>query len=412
MRIRMSRIITLILVFVFVQSFSSSFLISDQGTDVKDTSTGNLTALANLTISIYDSSTGGNLLFEEAFTNAIVNGSWNVMINPNLQYGGLYWKDYKINNEDLSFDGNDRLEFQSSFGRVNNISFINFSLINSCPVGSSIRVIHENGSVDCQIDNSGSGSGNYSDTWINSTIDNKISINNNSIVNWINNIFVSISTLVNRVGNWSADKGNYYNTTQVNSINASMKNYVDYVNSTNGAGSGSYSDAWINQTIYNKTQVDAQNTSQTNYINSNNASIINYLNSNNNSINNYILYVNSTNGAGGSGIDTFVYNYSTFLTHINWETVMNGTLFKTSQWNSTNTSYMTEDNFTIQNNSLRNYILYVNSTNTGTNGSQGIAGLNGLNGTDGTNGINGFNGTNGTNGTNGLNGTNGINGLN
>jgi len=51
------------------------------------------------------------------------------MINPNLEYGKSYWKDYKINDEDLSFDGNERLEFQSSVGKVNNISFINFSLI-------------------------------------------------------------------------------------------------------------------------------------------------------------------------------------------------------------------------------------------------------------------------------------------
>ena len=64
-----------------------------------------------------------------------------------------------------------------------------------------------------------------------------------------------------------------------------------------------------------------------------------------------------------SGIDTFVANYSTFLTHIGfgeisngtiWSWAMNGTLFKTSQWNATNTSYMTGDNFTLQNISMKN----------------------------------------------------------
>jgi len=52
------KIIALILVFIVFQSFASAFLISDQGTDVKEIATGNLTALANLTISIYDSPTG------------------------------------------------------------------------------------------------------------------------------------------------------------------------------------------------------------------------------------------------------------------------------------------------------------------------------------------------------------------
>ena len=67
------------------------------------------------------------------------------------------------------------------------------------------------------------------------------------------------------------------------------------------------------------------------------------------------------NNTGGN--DTFIANYSTFLTHITWVNVMNGTLLQSSQWNSTNTSYMTGDNFTLQNISMNNYVLYVNSTN-------------------------------------------------
>jgi len=88
----------------------------------------NLTTSANLTISIYDNLTGGDLIFEQNFTDAIANGSWNVMIDPSLEYGISYYKDYKINGEDLDFDGNERLEFQSPLGLINNVSFINFSL--------------------------------------------------------------------------------------------------------------------------------------------------------------------------------------------------------------------------------------------------------------------------------------------
>lgn len=91
--------------------FASAFLISDQGTNVREVNTGNLKAVANLTISIYDSPIGGNLIFEQSFGDAIINGSWNVMISPNLEYGKTYWKDYQINGEDLDFDGNERLEF-------------------------------------------------------------------------------------------------------------------------------------------------------------------------------------------------------------------------------------------------------------------------------------------------------------
>ncbi|MEK6833509.1 MAG: hypothetical protein AABY32_05680 [Nanoarchaeota archaeon] len=151
-----NKILLLILILGILPNIVSAFLISDQGTNVREVATGNLTALANLTISIYDNATGGNLIFEQNSSNAIANGSWNVMINPNLEYGKSYWKDYKINGEDLDFDGNERLEIQSSVGKINNVSFINFSLINSCPVGSSIRLIYENGSVLCETDDSGS----------------------------------------------------------------------------------------------------------------------------------------------------------------------------------------------------------------------------------------------------------------
>ncbi|MBU1988896.1 MAG: hypothetical protein KKD94_05455, partial [Nanoarchaeota archaeon] len=144
--------IAVLILLVTLPSLASAFLISDQGTNVLEVATGSLTASANLTISIYDNLTGGNLIFEQSFEDGIANGSWNVMINPNLKYGLSYYKDYQINGEDLDFDGNERLEFQSSVGGINNVSFINFSLINSCSAGSSIRFIYENGSVECETD--------------------------------------------------------------------------------------------------------------------------------------------------------------------------------------------------------------------------------------------------------------------
>ena len=143
-------------IFMLILDISSAVLLSDQGTDVREITTGNLTNSGNLTIEIYDSSASGTLIFNQNFSNIIANGSWNVMISPSLEYGKSYWKDYKINNEDLDFDGNERLEFQSPLGLINNISFINFSLINSCSAGNSIRLIYGNGSVECEADdNSG-----------------------------------------------------------------------------------------------------------------------------------------------------------------------------------------------------------------------------------------------------------------
>lgn len=151
----MKHILSLFLLVLLVSS-AYAHLISDQGSNVI-TSNGTLLDFGNLTILIYTESNGGSLIFNTTVQNAIVNGSWNLMINPTLEYGVSYWKDYEINGEDLDFDGNERIEFQSPLGYINNFSFVNLSLINSCPAGSAIRLVYSNGSVDCQ-SSTGNGS--------------------------------------------------------------------------------------------------------------------------------------------------------------------------------------------------------------------------------------------------------------
>jgi len=178
---------------------------------------------------------------------------------------------------------------------------------------------------------------NYS-TFLSNNISttNYINSNNQSIVNWANSVFVSITTLVDRVGNWSADKGDYYPKTDIDNFNVSylytfnqttndtLVNYILYVNSTN---TGINTDTFV------------QNYSQ---FLLNNESLTNYIESNNVSIENYILYVNSTNT--GTDTDTFIANYSQFLLN-----------------NQSLTNYIESNNISIE-----NYILWVNSTNTGT----------------------------------------------
>ncbi len=103
--------------------------LSDQGTGVSDKVAGELLASGNLTVEIYDSLTDGNLVYNETFENAIVNGSWNVMLGENasnplaLEYGKVYYRDYSINGEDVSFtnltgDAVGRQFFYSPLGDV------------------------------------------------------------------------------------------------------------------------------------------------------------------------------------------------------------------------------------------------------------------------------------------------------
>ncbi len=174
---------------------ASSAIFYDQGTEVKN-STGDLLESGNISVFIYDASSGGNLIYNETFVSAIINGSWNVQINPDLDFGKLYYKDYEINEDNMNFNGNDRIEFQSPFGVINNESFINFSLIGSCGEGSSIRSIYSNGSVVCETDNSGDSD------WINdnSSLNTTLNINVGGNVSTSNyGFFGWLGSLVNRI---------------------------------------------------------------------------------------------------------------------------------------------------------------------------------------------------------------------
>jgi len=262
-----NKIIILILALIIFQNSISAFLISDQGTNVREVATGNLTELANLTISIYDASTGGNLVFEENSTNAISNGSWNLMIDPDLEYGKSYWKDYKINGEDLDFDANERLEIQSSVGNINNESFINFSLIESCSAGSSIRLIYENGSVVCETDdNSGTPDlTNYALTNESETFTGNITTTQTGLFRWL-------GSLANRITKIFAQDIDFNGTINgTGNINITGNITADYfygdgsqlTNLPSGTDSWSenYTNYYNKSDIYNKSEIDNSNSS-------------------------------------------------------------------------------------------------------------------------------------------------------
>src|SRR3989338_8552367 len=98
---------------VFLLSLTShaalNVMLSDQGSGVKNITTGNEVSFGNLTVFIWTAPSGGTLIYNETFINVIVNGSWNVMLGANaskplpLEFGRTYYKDYLINNEDVNF---------------------------------------------------------------------------------------------------------------------------------------------------------------------------------------------------------------------------------------------------------------------------------------------------------------------
>ncbi len=213
----MNKLYSICVLFVLSVTLTSAFLMSDQGNNVR-LANGTLLDYGNLTISIHDSSSGGNMIFNSTVQGAIINGSWNLMINPDVQYGQFYWKDYQINGEDLDFDGNERLQFQSSSGLINNVSFFNFSMIGSCSSGSAIKLVYSNGSVECESVSGGSNSTvdltNYALKNQSETFTGNITTTQTGFFGWIGSLTSRITGLfvrdidasgnVNALGNVSA----------------------------------------------------------------------------------------------------------------------------------------------------------------------------------------------------------------
>jgi hypothetical protein len=164
----------MLLLGLFFSSFSYSVYIqlSDQGTSAKES--GALID-GDLTVMIYTQPSGGSAVWQETFTNAVKNGSWNIMLGQNpanrleLEFGRLYYKDYEIDGTPLSFEDNsggllNRLAFYSPLGYFTNASLFNFSMIDACASGYVIRQVNEDGSVVCEQLSSGGAASGWNDT--------------------------------------------------------------------------------------------------------------------------------------------------------------------------------------------------------------------------------------------------------
>src|SRR3989339_751084 len=255
----------LLIFFIFVIPlinfiFATPVLLSDQGTDLKLVSTGELLSTGNITIYIYDSVTGGSLIYSNLFINNITNGSWNVVINPNLEYGKNYWKDYSVNGDNLNFSGNDRIQFQSPLGLINNASLFNFSLINSCVAGSSIRQVYENGSVLCETDDTGSG-GNSS--WNESYANTKYLLQSeegNLDVN--SSVYSNSSTWWSGLSSWLS--GWFINNAGVLTFNETkLNNTIDL---RAGGDNTSWNESYANTQYADISVVDTQKNDSGNYV--------------------------------------------------------------------------------------------------------------------------------------------------
>jgi hypothetical protein len=273
-------ILNIFLVLIILSFNAYAVTLSDQGTDVK-LNNGSTLKLGNLSVKIYDNTTSGSLIFEQNFTNAIINGSWNVMLtNVSLEYGKDYYKDYIINEDDLSFDSNDRIMFTSPLGSISSedilddgindvdINNLSYSKITTCGTNEILKYVNGNWTCSNETDIQWNITTSYylvndsgvlivNETILNQTIDARSAnsdtnrsdadillvasvYNETDLIDSMYNL--SLSDASDNLGNWSEDKSDYYNTTQVDlisdTINSSWKSnatdQLDLINAITG----------------------------------------------------------------------------------------------------------------------------------------------------------------------------------
>jgi len=157
----MKKICLLIIMTILLSSVAvmalESVILSDQGSGVKYKTNGSV-ASGDLEVTIWNTSQStGTPIYNETFPNAIVNGSWQVILGENssnnltLEYMGLYYKDYKIAGEDADFgqfNGSvtERQVFNSPLGDIHQADFnttSNLSISNLTMGGSILFALGE-----------------------------------------------------------------------------------------------------------------------------------------------------------------------------------------------------------------------------------------------------------------------------
>ncbi len=95
----------------------------------------------NVSVFIYDSASGGSLIWNQTYTNNITNGTYDLLLgstnsnNLSLNFGTIYYLDIQINSLDQNFSGSDRQQFQSGVGNITS-SKITANAINSTHIAS------------------------------------------------------------------------------------------------------------------------------------------------------------------------------------------------------------------------------------------------------------------------------------
>jgi len=140
-------VVMIVGVFLFISMASAGQMMALQG-NVKNSTGSDLTS-GNLTVEVWDSLSGGSLIFNstDSYKGNITNGRYDVMLGEyntlNLNYGQNYYMGIVINLEELSFNGVSRRIFQPSVGMINS-TYLNLTTLDLTTINATGNITTNN----------------------------------------------------------------------------------------------------------------------------------------------------------------------------------------------------------------------------------------------------------------------------
>jgi len=155
--------------------------------------------------------TNGNLGILDSFINLLIDNRVTQSFVKNLGFYNTTETDTEIENANNSMKN----YVDTNYYNTTEIDTQNTTMTNF--------VINTNSSMKTYVDSQ--------DTTFNDSMESYVNSVNNTQATWVDTLFVRFTELVGQVGNWTADKGDYYTSaetdTEIENANTSMKSYVD-----------------------------------------------------------------------------------------------------------------------------------------------------------------------------------------
>ncbi|MCK5107462.1 MAG: hypothetical protein KAQ83_01935 [Nanoarchaeota archaeon] len=255
-------------------TLATEVIMGNSGNNVREKASGNLLESGTLIVTMYTSSIGGTLIYNETFEDIIDNGSWDVTLGTqadlDLECLERYYLDYYIEGENVNFEDNDgnaedRKAFDSTYGCIET------NTIPSCSDDQIIKWNDLDGNWSCDEDNSTAMPSCIDNQILRKDVDSWGCVSEQSLPNCANEevlvtetgswacnskseIQLNQAEIEAAVGNWKDSSGDYSTSVEIEAACTNASEVSDQI--INEGFSGSFNDLIETPNLVNQTSME------------------------------------------------------------------------------------------------------------------------------------------------------------